>query len=167
VRAQAGTDLVDADRDRLRMVLGDREVDLKLTRECQWPMAFGGADVRVAFSGGLLELGPLKRESPELLYDWKIGSYGSLRPRWCRRCVTDSAGKSMPVPPVTASNWTDMAPAPDHTCSRYRPGERRNIDTDYEYLGGTLRCTVREWGRTIFDGTSNLAGLEIGSRPSV
>ena len=45
------------------------------------------------------------------------------------------------------------------------PDERRNIDTDYEYLAGTLRCTVREWGRTIFDGTSELAGLEIGSRP--
>lgn len=45
------------------------------------------------------------------------------------------------------------------------PAERRNIDTDYEYLAGTLRCRVSEWGRTIFDGTSELAGLEIGSRP--
>ena len=35
------------------------------------------------------------------------------------------------------------------------PGERRNIDTDYEYLAGTLHCRVREWGRTIFDGTSD------------
>ena len=46
------------------------------------------------------------------------------------------------------------------------PAERRNIDTDYEFLDGTLRCTVREWGRVIFDGTSTLAGLEIGDRPA-
>jgi tocopherol cyclase len=45
------------------------------------------------------------------------------------------------------------------------PPERRNIDADYEYLAGTLQCTVHEWGRTIFDGTSQLAGPEIGSRP--
>jgi hypothetical protein len=44
------------------------------------------------------------------------------------------------------------------------PAERRNVDTDYEYLAGTLRCTVPEWGRTTFDGTSELAGLEIGSQ---
>jgi hypothetical protein len=127
VQAHAGTDLVDADRDQLRMVLGDTELDLKITRECEWPKAFGGGgvfssvpflnqywhpyrlggkasgtvtcgekswtfsdatlycernwgagfplrwwwgqahdfgedDVCVAFSGGLLELGPLKRD---------------------------------------------------------------------------------------------------------
>jgi hypothetical protein len=45
------------------------------------------------------------------------------------------------------------------------PAELRNIDSDYEYLVGTLRCTIREWGRTIFDGKSELAGLEIGSPP--
>ena len=44
--------------------------------------------------------------------------------------------------------------------------KRATKNTDYEYLAGTLRCTVREWGRTIFEGTSELAGLEIGSRPS-
>jgi hypothetical protein len=25
------------------------------------------------------------------------------------------------------------------------PAERRNIDTDYEYLAGSLRCRVCEW----------------------
>ena len=46
------------------------------------------------------------------------------------------------------------------------PAERRNIDTDYEYLAGTLRCTIREWGRTIFEGATELAALEVGTRPA-
>lgn len=41
----------------------------------------------------------------------------------------------------------------------------RNAETDFEYLAGSLRCTLREWGRVIFDGTSERAGLEIGHRP--
>jgi len=46
------------------------------------------------------------------------------------------------------------------------PAERRNIDTDFEHLAGRLRCTVRTFGRVVFDGTSEMAGLEIGSRPA-
>jgi tocopherol cyclase len=42
------------------------------------------------------------------------------------------------------------------------PDEGRNVDTDYEHLAGRLRCVVREFGRVIFDGQSELAGLEIG-----
>ena len=46
------------------------------------------------------------------------------------------------------------------------PAERRNIDTDFEHLAGRLRCTVRDFGRVVFDGTCELAGLEIGTRPA-
>jgi hypothetical protein len=45
------------------------------------------------------------------------------------------------------------------------PAERRNIDTDFEHLGGRLRLTARERGRLLFDGTSELAALEVGTRP--
>jgi len=45
------------------------------------------------------------------------------------------------------------------------PDERRNIDTDFEHLGGRLRCRVRESGRLLFEGTSELAALEVGTRP--
>jgi len=45
------------------------------------------------------------------------------------------------------------------------PAERRNVDTDYEHLAGQLRCVVRKDGKVVFDGTSELAGLEIGSLP--
>lgn len=232
VNAHTGTDLIDADESRLRMVLGDCEVDLTFTDKYFWPKAFGGGgvfssvpflnqywhpyrlggkasgtatcgderwtftdanlycernwgagfplrwwwgqahdfggdDVSVAFSGGLLELGPLHREV--------TGVVVRLQDRLLR--IT---------PPALVSSTCDgQRWLIDARTARYRvqldgrgngtgphvlpvplPADRRNIDTDYEYLAGTLRCTVREWGRTIFEGTSELAGLEIGSRPS-
>jgi hypothetical protein len=45
------------------------------------------------------------------------------------------------------------------------PAQRRNIDTDFEHLGGRLGLTVRESGRLLFQGTSELAALEVGTRP--
>jgi hypothetical protein len=45
------------------------------------------------------------------------------------------------------------------------PAERRNVDTDFEHLAGRLRCVVRERGQVLFEGTSELAGLEVGSLP--
>jgi len=43
------------------------------------------------------------------------------------------------------------------------PAERRNVVTDFEHLAGRLRCVVRERGNVVFEGTSELAGLEVGS----
>lgn len=128
---------------------------------------FDGDDVCVAFSGGLLELGPLKRDvtgvvvrlgdrvlriTPPALVSsscdddrWRVDA---RTPRF--HVVLDGHG---------SSGGPHVLPVP-------LPAERRNIDSDYEYLDGTLRCTVREWGRVIFDGTSPLAGLEVGSRPA-
>jgi tocopherol cyclase len=128
---------------------------------------FGGDDVSVAFSGGLLELGPLHREvtgvvvrlqdrllritPPALVSSTCDGQRWQIDARTARyRVQLDGRGNGM---------GPHVLPVP-------LPADRRNIDTDYEYLAGTLRCTVREWGRTIFEGTSELAGLEIGSRPS-
>jgi tocopherol cyclase len=232
VKAQAGGNLVDAGRDRLRMVIGDSDVDVKFEAPYRWPKPFGGggvassvpflnqywhpyrlggkasgtvtsgdqswtfvdanlycernwgagfplrwwwgqahdfggADVSVAFSGGLLELGPLKRDvagvvvrledrvlriTPPALVSsdcdvqrWHIDA---RTPRY--RVILDGEG---------ISEGPHVLPVP-------LPAERRNIDTDYEYLAGTLHCTVREWGRTIFEGTSELAGLEVGTRPA-
>jgi hypothetical protein len=54
---------------------------------------------------------------------------------------------------------------PPHVLPVPLPAERRNIDTDFEHLGGRLRLTVRENGRVLFDGTSELAALEVGTRP--
>ena len=46
------------------------------------------------------------------------------------------------------------------------PAERRNIPTDFEHLAGRMHVVVRRRGRTLFEGESRLAGLEIGSSPS-
>jgi hypothetical protein len=45
------------------------------------------------------------------------------------------------------------------------PTERRIVGTGFERLAGRLHCTVRRFGRVVFDGTSELAGLEAGGRP--
>lgn len=127
---------------------------------------FGTADVSVAFSGGLLELGPLKREV--------AGVVVRLDDRVLR----------ITPPAIVSSRCDEQRWLIDARTARYHvkldgqgspdgphvlpvpiPAERRNVDTDYEYLAGKLRCRVREWGRVIFDGTSTLAGLEVGSRP--
>lgn len=128
---------------------------------------FGDADVCLAFSGGLLELGPVKRDV--------TGVVVRLGDRVLR--IT---------PPALVSSECDVqrwhidartvryrveidgegTPGGPHVLPVPLPGERRNIDTDYEYLAGTLHCRIREWGRTIFEGTSTMAALEVGSRPA-
>ena len=44
------------------------------------------------------------------------------------------------------------------------PAERRNVETDFEHLAGHLTLEVS--GRLDYRGETDLAGLEIGHRPS-
>ncbi|MDA0250699.1 MAG: tocopherol cyclase family protein [Actinomycetota bacterium] len=128
---------------------------------------FGDADVCVAFSGGLLSLGPIARDvngvvirvgtkvirmTPPLLVRSRVGdNQWSIRGR-SPRYEIELEGDGRHLPP-------HVLPVP-------LPGERRNIDTDFEHLGGRLHCIVRESGRVLFEGTSELAALEVGSRPA-
>ena len=128
---------------------------------------FGDADVCVAFSGGLLSLGPIARDvngvvirvgtkvirmTPPLLIRSRVGdNQWSIRGR-SPRYEIELEGDGRHLPP-------HVLPVP-------LPGERRNIDTDFEHLGGRLHCIVRESGRVLFEGTSELAALEVGSRPA-
>jgi hypothetical protein len=127
---------------------------------------FGEADVCVAFSGGLLSLGPIARDvngivvrvgtkvirmTPPLLVRSEVGDNRWLLRGRSRRYEIELDGDGTHLPP-------HVLPVP-------MPAERRNIDTDFEHLGGRLRCTVRESGRVLFEGTSELAGLEVGTRP--
>jgi hypothetical protein len=46
------------------------------------------------------------------------------------------------------------------------PAERRRLDGfSAMHLAGTLRLRLRRRGRTVFEGTSRLAGLERGRGP--
>jgi hypothetical protein len=128
---------------------------------------FEDGDVCVAFSGGLLELGPFKRDVSGVVVRLGDRVLRLTPPAW----VSSSCdGHRWRVNARTArfhveldGRGTDAGP---HVLPVPLPAERRNIDSDYEYLDGTLRCTVREWGSVIFEGTSPLAGLEVGSRPA-
>jgi tocopherol cyclase len=127
---------------------------------------FGDADVSVAFSGGVLEFGPLRGDvagvvvrlgdrvirvtPPALVRSHASDGRWSVRARTLRYQIDldgDGAGLNPHVLPVPL------------------PTERRNVDTDFEHLAGQLHCTVREFGRVVFEGTCELAGLEVGSRP--
>jgi hypothetical protein len=44
------------------------------------------------------------------------------------------------------------------------PAERRNVDTDFEFLAAHM--TIELSGAIRYSGESNLAGLEIGHRPT-
>lgn len=127
---------------------------------------FDDDDVCVAFSGGLLSLGPIARDvngivvrvggtvirmTPPVLVRSTVGNNQWLIRGRSPRYEIELEGDGRHLPP-------HVLPVP-------LPGESRNIDTDFEHLGGRLRCTVRRHGRLIFDGTSELAGLEVGTRP--
>lgn len=127
---------------------------------------FGDADVSVAFSGGLLSLGPIAR----------LVSGVVLR-------LGDRVIRMTPPIPVrsdlSSDRWSirarsvryqidlegDGAGIDPHVLPVPLPAERRNVDTDFEHLAGRLHCVVRKRGRVLFDGTSDFAGLEIGSVP--
>ena len=127
---------------------------------------FGGDDVSVAFSGGLLKLGPLGRDvagvvvrlgdrvirvtPPALVHSHVSDARWTVRARGLRYQI-DLDGDGTHLEP-------HVLPVP-------LAAERRNVDTDFEHLAGRLRCTVREFGRVVFEGTSELAGLEVGSLP--
>jgi tocopherol cyclase len=127
---------------------------------------FGAADVSVAFSGGLLSLGPIAREVNGVVVRLGTNVIRMTPPLLVRSDIGDNRwrlhGRSRRYE-ITLDG--DGSHLPPHVLPVPLPAERRNIDTDFEHLGGRLRCTVRECGRLVFDQTSELAGLEVGTRP--
>jgi tocopherol cyclase len=153
--------------------------DVKLYTERNWGAGFpdrwwwgqahdfGDADVSVAFSGGLLALGPLRSDVGGVVV--RLGDRViRLTPptAWVRPELDDQRwsvrATSMRYQVELEGDGTHLAP---HVLPVPLPAERRNVNTDYEHLAGRLRCTVREFGRVIFEGKSELAGLEVGHLP--
>ena len=128
---------------------------------------FDGADVSVAFSGGLLELGPLRRDVTGVVVRLGDRVIRITPPAPVRSHVDDGRwtirARTLRYQVDLEGDGTALDP---HVLPVPLPAERRNIDTDYEHLAGRLRCRVREFGRVVFDGTCELAGLEVGSRPA-
>ncbi|MEO3759628.1 tocopherol cyclase family protein [Mycobacterium sp. B14F4] len=128
---------------------------------------FGDADVSVAFSGGLLALGPLKSDIAGVVV--RLGDRViRLTPPTAR--VRSELGERRWTLHATSLRYRvdlhgDGSHLEPHALPVPLPAERRNVDTDLEHLGGRLHCVVREFGKVIFDGRSELAGLEVGSLP--
>jgi hypothetical protein len=127
---------------------------------------FDGAEVSVAFSGGLLSLGPIARHVSGVVV--RLGDEviritppnpvrSEIRPQqWSIRA------RSLRYEVDLEGDGADLEP---HILPVPLPAERRNVFTDFEHLAGRLHCIVRKRGRVLFEGTSELAGLEIGSLP--
>jgi hypothetical protein len=131
-----------------------------------WGQAHGfdRADVCVAFSGGVLTAGPaavtvggvvvrvgadVVRLTPPLA---RVHSHTDGR-RW----EVAARGRGQRVHVVaTGTGDPHVLPVP-------LPSERRNVDTDFEFLAGHLSLSLS--GRVTYEGETDLAGLEIGHRP--
>lgn len=168
----AATGSVDVGGDRWSVagaeVYAERNWGAGFPDRWWWGQAhdFGDSDVSVAFSGGLLRLGPIARPV--------CGVVVRLGERVIR--ITPPAPVHSEVTPgrwaVRARSWRyqvdldgDGTGIEPHVLPVPLPAERRNVDTDFEHLAGRLRCVVRERGHVVFEGTSELAGLEVGSLP--
>ncbi len=129
---------------------------------------FGGADVSVAFSGGLLQLGPIRRDVTGVVVRLGDRVIRMTPPTLVRSQLSDGRWTVRARTPryqiELDGDGTHLDP---HVLPVPLPAERRNVHTDFEHLAGRLHCTVRKFGRVVFDGTCELAGLEIGTRPAV
>ena len=129
---------------------------------------FDGADVSVAFSGGLLSLGPVARLVSGIVVRIDDRVIRLTPPTPVRSEVSPGRwslhGRSLRYRIDLEADGTHLEP---HVLPVPLPAERRNVDTDFEHLAGRLHCVVRERGRVLFEGTSQLAGLEIGSLPGI
>jgi tocopherol cyclase len=128
---------------------------------------FGDADVSVAFSGGLLELGSIRRDVTGVVVRLGNRVIRATPPAVVRSHVSDGRWTVVArTPRYRIELDGDGNGADPHALPVPLPAQRRNIDTDFEHLAGRLHCTVSTFGRVVFDGASELAGLEIGSRPA-
>lgn len=135
--------------------------------EWWWGQAqgFDRTDVCVAFGGGRLTAGPLAANVGGVVV--RVGArVVRLAPPFARvhsdtdgrRWEVQARGLGYQVHIVgTGVGEPHVLPVP-------LPAQRRNIDTDFEYLAGRLTLDVS--GRLEYRGASDLAALEIGHRPT-
>lgn len=134
-----------------------------------WGQAQGFTDAEacVAFAGGEVTAGPLRTEVTALVVRLpsgeviRLGNPG-VSPVSAR--VTDEAwdlhGRSLSGWEVEVSAYAPLASA--HVLPVPLPSERRNTAGAIEHLGGTLCIMVKHRGSLVWEGRSDLAGLEHG-----
>jgi tocopherol cyclase len=157
--------------------IGDDELDLDgavayaeknwgaggMPRAWWWGQAHGfdRADVGVAFAGGRAGIGPLRATATALVAAVGDDVRAVVRPLRPLRVEVDEGGWRLAGGGLEVEAHADgVAP---HLLPVPVPRERRRLD-DWapQHLTGTLRLRVRRRGRTVYEGTSHLAGLERG-----
>ncbi len=169
----SATGVVEFDGDRWEFedakLYTERNWGAGFPKRWWWGQAhdFGNSDISVAFSGGTLALGPLQKDVTGVVV--RLGDRViRLAPptAWVRSELGDRRwsvhARSPRYEVVLDGDGSGLEP---HLLPVPVPPERQNIDTDYEHLAGRLGCVVKEFGRTIFEGRSELAGLEVGYVP--
>lgn len=125
---------------------------------------FGGADVSVAFTGGLVQLGPIRRDFGLVVVRLGDRVIRIAPPAQVRSQVSPGRwtirAKSLRYQIDLDGDGTGLEP---HHLPVPLPAERRNVGAAVEHLAGRLHCVVREFDRIVFVGKSELAGLEVGS----
>jgi tocopherol cyclase len=131
-----------------------------------WGQAHGfeRPDVCVAFAGGRAGIGPIRTTATALVVALGSDVRTVVRPPRPLRVQVDErgwrlAGGGIEVEGYAEGRTPHLLPVPV-------PHERRRLD-DWapQHLAATLRLKVRRGGRTLYEGTSRLAGLERGRGP--
>jgi hypothetical protein len=122
---------------------------------------FDRPDVCVAFAGGHAGLGRVRAKATALVVAVGDEVHTVVRPLRPLRVAVDERGwclrgAGIEVEAHAGGGAPHLLPVPV-------PHERRRLD-DWapQHLTGTLRLSVRRRGRTLYEGTSELAGLERG-----
>jgi tocopherol cyclase len=128
-----------------------------------WGQAHGfdRPDACVAFAGGRAGLGPLRTTATAVVVALEGVVRTVVRPLRPLRVSVDERGWRLAGRGIEIEAHADgIAP---HLLPVPVPGERRRLD-DWapQHLTGTLRLRVQRRGRTVYEGTSHLAGLERG-----
>jgi hypothetical protein len=129
---------------------------------------FGRDDVCVAFAGGLATLGPVRLRGTSVVVAIGGEVLRVVSPPAPLRVAVDARGWRLRGRTVRhrieiAGHANGTAP---HRLPVPVPAERRRRDgLSAMHLAGALHVRVRRGGRTLFEGTSALAGLERGLGP--
>jgi hypothetical protein len=128
-----------------------------------WGQAHGfdRPDACVAFAGGRAGIGPLRATATAMVVALGGDVRSVVRPLRPLRVAVDERGWRLAGGGIEVEAHADgVAP---HLLPVPVPHERRRLD-DWapQHLTGTLRLHVRRRGRTVYEGTSRLAGLERG-----
>jgi tocopherol cyclase len=128
-----------------------------------WGQAHGfdRPDACVAFAGGRAGIGPARVLATALVVALGNEVSSVVRPPRPLRVAVDDRGWRFSGGGIEVEGHADGVTP--HLLPVPVPHERRRLD-DWapQHLTGTLRLRVRRRGRTLYEGTSHLAGLELG-----